>query len=444
MTHRGARGREVAPVPAPPPRGLILPPKLRAGSTHDNQLLPQTVGELVDLDLTIREAAFDAGFGSNATAVAMPEVGADVFIAGNITKPRSTCTRRWLARYRVGAEGRISHLKRGYGSGRSRLKGQQGAQIWTGWAILAYNLDTATRKPGPGRRRPPDRRRRKESELLLQATHPRTDSCSGQPREPHYIHSFNAQGTPNTSCFQDDGHLPGRVRILADTGIRVGELVKLRKSDLVTQGRQHYLRVRGKGSKERLVPIPCPYERLNRDVERGRPRDTTTDRVFLALNDGRRAAAGRTSRSPSRAYSSSSGIWPRPWGSSAAFTPTSCGTATSPGRSAGKASGPDPPDRRSRKHRDDRPGVQPLGPPGRLRRDAQGPSRYGGGKTWSGSVLPPAGTLEGARMQRVALAKPISYPLRFHPGPTARTRLHPSFRGTRTRVTWAWRRRRRQ
>ena len=103
------------------------------------------MGELVDLNLTLREAAFDAGFGSNATTLAMAEVSADVFVAGNDKKPRSPRARRRLARYRVGAEGRISHLKRGYGSGRSRLKGQQGAKIWTGWAILAYNLDTVAR-----------------------------------------------------------------------------------------------------------------------------------------------------------------------------------------------------------------------------------------------------------------------------------------------------------
>ena len=30
----------------------------------------------------------------------------------------------------------------GYGLGRSRLKGDQGQQIWAGWSILAYNLDT--------------------------------------------------------------------------------------------------------------------------------------------------------------------------------------------------------------------------------------------------------------------------------------------------------------
>jgi hypothetical protein len=41
-----------------------------------------------------------------------------------------------------GPEGRISHLKRRYGLARSRVKGQDGQRIWTGWAILAYDLDT--------------------------------------------------------------------------------------------------------------------------------------------------------------------------------------------------------------------------------------------------------------------------------------------------------------
>jgi IS5 family transposase len=49
---------------------------------------------------------------------------------------------RRLARYRTGCEGRSSHLKRGYGLRRSRLRGDQGQRIWTGWAVLAYNLDT--------------------------------------------------------------------------------------------------------------------------------------------------------------------------------------------------------------------------------------------------------------------------------------------------------------
>jgi integrase len=45
------------------------------------------------------------------------------------------------------------------------------------------------------------------------------------------------------------------VRVLADTGIRVGELRRLRATDLVSQGRERYLRTRGKGANERLVPM---------------------------------------------------------------------------------------------------------------------------------------------------------------------------------------------
>ena len=70
-----------------------------------------------------------------------------VFIAGR-QEPGSKRTQRRLRRYRTGAEGRISHLKRRYGLDRSRLKGDEGRQIWTEWAILAYNADTlAVREP---------------------------------------------------------------------------------------------------------------------------------------------------------------------------------------------------------------------------------------------------------------------------------------------------------
>ena len=57
-------------------------------------------------------------------------------------EPGSRRTRKRRARYRTGIEGRISHLKRGYGLRRSRLKGDDGMRTWTGWAILAYDLDT--------------------------------------------------------------------------------------------------------------------------------------------------------------------------------------------------------------------------------------------------------------------------------------------------------------
>jgi hypothetical protein len=70
-----------------------------------------------------------------------------VFISGR-QRPGSRRIQRRMQRYRTGAEGRISHLKRHYGLGRSRLKGKQGQQIWNGWGILAYNADTLAIRTG--------------------------------------------------------------------------------------------------------------------------------------------------------------------------------------------------------------------------------------------------------------------------------------------------------
>jgi integrase/recombinase XerD len=72
------------------------------------------------------------------------------------------------------------------------------------------------------------------------------------------------------------------VRLLADTGIRVGELVRLTLNDLIEGDRTHYLRVGGK-TVERMVPIPHLYRRLLRYAQRGRPRDVTSDRIFISL-----------------------------------------------------------------------------------------------------------------------------------------------------------------
>jgi IS5 family transposase len=122
-------------------RGLLRPPKLRAGSTHDNDLLPEIAAEIQRLGLTPREAAFDGGFGHLATPEALKPLKPRIFIAGAI-RFDSRATQRRLARYRVGSEGRIAHLKRSFGARRSLLRGTEGTRIWTSWATFAYNLDT--------------------------------------------------------------------------------------------------------------------------------------------------------------------------------------------------------------------------------------------------------------------------------------------------------------
>jgi len=135
---------EVTSSTKPGTTALLLPPKLAAGSTNENTLLPATAAEIAGLGIRLREASFDAGFTRVATEKALPGLER-IFISGSPSNTGSHRTRRRLAKFRVGSEGRISHFKREYHGGRSRLRGDQGARIWESWAVLAYDIDTVAR-----------------------------------------------------------------------------------------------------------------------------------------------------------------------------------------------------------------------------------------------------------------------------------------------------------
>ena len=124
-------------------RGLILPgAATQIGNPGEDALLPATIAELGRLGIRVQEVAVDGGFNVGPTTAALEDLAPkNVFIAGR-QEPGSKRTQRRMRRYRTGAEGRISHLKRRYGLDRSRLKGDEGRQIWTEWSILAYNADT--------------------------------------------------------------------------------------------------------------------------------------------------------------------------------------------------------------------------------------------------------------------------------------------------------------
>jgi IS5 family transposase len=123
-------------------RGLIVPTSSQVGNPQENALLSATVEELDRLGLRPREVALDGGFQPGSTRQTLEDLNPErTFIAGR-QQPGAQRTQRRLARYRTGAEGRISHLKRGYGLRRSRLKDHEGVETWTGWGILTYNLDT--------------------------------------------------------------------------------------------------------------------------------------------------------------------------------------------------------------------------------------------------------------------------------------------------------------
>lgn len=82
------------------------------------------------------------------------------------------------------------------------------------------------------------------------------------------------------------------IRVLADTGMRLDELLTMDTDSVLeqpgTRGR-YYIRVKGKGSTERDVPImPAVFRRLQRYITKGRPTAADTDRIWIALRRSRK------------------------------------------------------------------------------------------------------------------------------------------------------------
>jgi integrase/recombinase XerD len=76
------------------------------------------------------------------------------------------------------------------------------------------------------------------------------------------------------------------IRIFGDCGLRLDELTQLTPADIVRSARQAHLRVLGKGSRVRGVPVPPQLlRRLERHID-GRPVDRSADRIFLASRRG--------------------------------------------------------------------------------------------------------------------------------------------------------------
>jgi IS5 family transposase len=125
-------------------RGFILPPKSQIGNPAEDTLLPDTAQELRNLGIKLKEIMVDGAFTTTATNTTLEDLADTVHIAGRQEEGSRRTRRRRRRRYRTGMEGRISHLKRGYGLRRRRLKGDEGHPIWDGRATLTYNAATYT------------------------------------------------------------------------------------------------------------------------------------------------------------------------------------------------------------------------------------------------------------------------------------------------------------
>jgi integrase/recombinase XerD len=117
----------------------------------------------------------------------------------------------------------------------------------------------------------------------LKASQPR-----GHRRLVDVLSRQEIQRIEDMACRERDRLI---VRILADTGLRLGELVSLRPESVIDREGHQYLHVIGKGQRDRLVPLaPTLHERLARYVGATRPNCSESAKLFLAA---RRSRGGR-------------------------------------------------------------------------------------------------------------------------------------------------------
>lgn len=126
------------------PEGFVVSHQVYTGNPADAQTLEAAIGGAQDIGMNVTSVFADRGYGDAVgdNALAARGITDSVIPRKGKAHPKQH-TRAWRRRYRwrAGAEGRISALKRRYGLRRTRLKGYRGARIWTGFGVLTSNID---------------------------------------------------------------------------------------------------------------------------------------------------------------------------------------------------------------------------------------------------------------------------------------------------------------
>jgi transposase, IS5 family len=135
---------------------VVADHRLEQGNPPDApQLLPAVARVMRLTGRVPATVAADRGFGTAANERAIERAIADLGVQrdGLHRKGRPSAARaayqatrafRRLRTWRVGIEARISHLKRGFGLRRTRLRRLGGARTWVGLGIFADNLQRMT------------------------------------------------------------------------------------------------------------------------------------------------------------------------------------------------------------------------------------------------------------------------------------------------------------
>ena len=133
-------------------RGFVADHQLQQGNPPDApQLLPAVERVAKFTGRVAGTVVGDRGFGTAANDRELAELGVrriGLQRKGTVSAARAELERtrpfRRMRNWRVGIEARISHLKRGFGLRRTRLRRLPGAKTWVGLGIFTYNLQRMT------------------------------------------------------------------------------------------------------------------------------------------------------------------------------------------------------------------------------------------------------------------------------------------------------------
>ncbi|HXL63126.1 MAG TPA: ISNCY family transposase [Mycobacterium sp.] len=128
--------------------GIVLDHTVEQGNPADApQLAPAVERVIARTRRTPRTVTADRGYGEKRVDDALHALGVRTVVIPRKGRPGKVRQAeehrkafRRTVKWRTGSEGRISHLKRGYGWDRTRMDGTAGARIWTGHGVLAHNL----------------------------------------------------------------------------------------------------------------------------------------------------------------------------------------------------------------------------------------------------------------------------------------------------------------
>jgi IS5 family transposase len=126
------------------PEGLVVSHQVYVGAPADTDTLGAALESAQATGMRVRTVLADRGYGNDVADEILNSHGIADKVVPRVGRAAPVERRRaWKRRYRfrAGAEGRISHLKRRHGLCRTRLKGHTGATIWVGYGVLAHNLD---------------------------------------------------------------------------------------------------------------------------------------------------------------------------------------------------------------------------------------------------------------------------------------------------------------